>query len=82
MPTPAAYQRFMLNGVPCWKDPAGNLYYYETPTPPTEQTRILIGSEATGLNPEWTNHLEPMFKAYRASQKSRTRAVAAAAPKN
>lgn len=74
MPSPAAYQRFMLNGVPCWKDSTGNLYYYETSTPPTEQTRILIGSEANGLNPDWIHHLEPMLRAYRASQKSRARA--------
>lgn len=78
MPPSAPYQRIMMNGVPCWKDGDGNLYYYETSTHPTEQNRILIGTEATGLNPDWVNRLEPMLRAYRASQKSRTRA----APKN
>lgn len=78
MPSPAPYQRILVNGVPSWKNSNGNLYYYETSTPPTEQSRILIGSEATGLNPDWVNRLEPMLRAYRSGQKSRARAP----PKN
>jgi hypothetical protein len=74
MPPLSPYQRILISGVPCWKDATGNLYYYETATPPTEQSRILIGSEATGLNPDWVNRLEPMMRSYRATQKSRARA--------
>ena len=74
MPPSSPYQRILISGVPCWKDATGNLYYYETATPPTEQSRILIGSEATGLNPDWVNRLEPMMRAHRATQKSRARA--------
>jgi hypothetical protein len=74
MPPSSPYQRILISGVPCWKDTTGNLYYYETATPPTEQSRILIGSEATGLNPDWVNRLEPMMRSYRATQKSRARA--------
>jgi hypothetical protein len=74
MPAPAPYQRVLVHGVPCWTDANKNYYYYETSTPPTEQSRILIGSEATGLNPDWTNRLEPLLRAYRLSQKSRARA--------
>ena len=78
MPPPSIYQRILIKNIPCWKDAAGNLYYYETSTPPTEESRIRIGSEATGINPDWSQHLEPMLQAYRASQKSRARAP----PKN
>ena len=75
---PPSYQRVMVNGIPCWRDSESNLYYYETSAPPTEQSRIRIGSEATGLNPDWVNRLEPMMRAYRLAQKSRARAP----PKN
>ena len=76
MPPSSMYQRVLVKNVPCWKDSTGNLYYYETSTPPTEESRILIGTEATGINPDWSNRLEPMLRAYRASQKSRARAPA------
>ena len=74
MPPSSPYQRVIVTGVPCWKDAQSNYYYYESSTPPTEQSRILIGSEATGLNPDWVNRLEPMLRAYRLSEKSRARA--------
>jgi len=72
MPT---YQRTLLNGVPVWKDSDGLYYYYETQAPPTETTRIPIGSEATGLNPDWKLLLEPHLNRYRQTIQARSRAL-------
>jgi len=74
MPPSSQYQRVLIKNVPSWKDIHGNLYYYESSTPPTEESRILIGIEATGFNTDWSHHLDPTLKAYRVSQKPRARA--------
>jgi len=74
---PPSYQRCIITGVPCWKDADDNLYYYESSTQPTEQSRILIGSVAVGFNPDWQVKLEPILTAYRTSQKSRARVAPA-----
>lgn len=71
---PAPYQRIMVQGIPVWKDAAGRLYYYETSTPPTETTKILIGTEASGFNPDWKHLLDPSLRAYREASKTRSRA--------
>ena len=76
MPSTPLYQRVMIRNVPCWKDVAGTLYYYESNTMPTEENRIQIGSEVDGIYPDWTQRLEPLLVAYRASQKARARAPA------
>jgi hypothetical protein len=74
MPPSSPYQRFIYQGVPYWKTSDGTLYYYDSIVPPTEATRIAIGTETTGLNPDWQHLLETTLISYRASQKSRTRA--------
>jgi hypothetical protein len=68
-------QRVLYNGVPVWKSPEGNLYYYESSTQPPMNQRILIGTEATGIHPNVKETLEPIVKAYREGQEIRTRAV-------
>lgn len=72
MPNP--YQRVIVRGIPVWKDAEGRLYYYETATPPTEATRIQIGTEAGGFNPDWKNLLGPLVQAYQEKAQSRSRA--------
>jgi hypothetical protein len=71
----SALQRILYNGVPVWKSPEGNLYYYESAVQPPTAQRILLGTEATGLRSEWRELLEPILKAYREGQEIRTRAV-------
>ena len=75
MPTdpdmPAAYQRVIIRGIPCWKDAEGGLYYYESSAQPGEN-RIKIGTESTGINAEL---LGEVLTAYRAAQKPRARAT-------
>ena len=72
---PNSYQRILLHGVPVWKNVDGGLYYYESSTPPTTDTRIQIGTEATGLNPDWKIILETQLKEYRVSAQTRSRAA-------
>lgn len=80
MPSVAApYQRTLYNGIPYWKETAtGNLYYYESATMPTPDTRICLGTEATGLSTDWQTLLASKLEAYRTSMTSRARAPAAA----
>lgn len=68
-------QRILFTGVPVWKSPEGNLYYYESSTQPPMNQRILIGTEATGIYPNVKDTLEPHVKTYREGQEVRTRAV-------
>ena len=68
-------QRILFNGVPVWKSPEGNLYYYESSTQPPMNQRILLGTEADGLRPEWKELLEPHVKAYQQTQEVRQRAT-------
>jgi hypothetical protein len=68
-------QRILFNGVPVWKSPEGNLYYYESSTQPPMNQRILIGTEADGVLPNVKETLEPQVKAYREAQEVRTRAT-------
>lgn len=75
---PSLYQRVIHSGIPYWKDAAGNLYYYEGSALPTEETRILLGTEAAGLNPDWAERLQAKQIAYRAASKPRARATPAA----
>jgi hypothetical protein len=72
---PNPYQRIIVSGIPVWKDAEGRLYYYQTATPPTPDTRIQIGTEATGLNPDLKSLLEPHLRSYRESSVSRARGV-------
>jgi hypothetical protein len=68
-------QRVIFNGVPVWKSPEGNLYYYESSTQPPMNQRILIGTEATGISPNVKDTLEPHVKTYREGQEVRLRAT-------
>lgn len=68
-------QRIMFNGVPVWKSPEGNLYYYESSTQPPMNQRILLGTEAAGVRPDWKELLEPQVKSYREGQEVRLRAT-------
>lgn len=70
---PAAYQRIIVHGIPVWKDTEGRLFYYETANPPTEETRIQIGTEAGGFNPDWKDVLESHVKNYRQLSRTRSR---------
>lgn len=72
---PGPYQRAILNGVPHWKDAEGRLFYYEGSTHPTTDTRIQIGTEATGLSPDWKSSLEAKLTEYRETSQSRARAA-------
>ena len=72
---PHPYQRILLSGVPVWKDAEGRLFYYESSTQPTSDTRIQIGTEANGLHADWKSLLESRLTTYRGSQASRARAV-------
>ena len=74
MPTPAPYTRLLKDGVPYWKDTAGNLYYYESSALPTTDTRICLGTESSGLFPDWQTRLNSTLEAYRAEQTPRARA--------
>jgi len=71
----SSLQRILYNGVPAWKSGDGNLYYYESSVQPPLEQRILLGTEAAGLRPDWKDILEPQLKAYRGGQEVRTRAV-------
>ena len=71
---PNMYQRTIYRGIPVWKDAEGRYYYYETSTPPTEATRIQIGTEAGGFNLDWKSVLESHVQIYQQSAKSRSRA--------
>ena len=73
---PTVYQRIIFQGIPYWKDAAGNLFYYESSLQPTQENAIKIGTETEGIYPDWTNRLEPLLVSYRASQKARARAPA------
>ncbi len=75
-PTPAPYTRIIVDGIPYWKDTEGALYYYEGSTPPTADTRIQLGTQATGLRSDWEHHLSSTLAAYRASAAPRARARA------
>lgn len=75
---PAPYQRVLVEGIPYWKDPQGSLYYYESATHPTPETRICLGTESTGLSADWQTLLQDKLTSYRAGLASRSRAVAAA----
>jgi len=75
------YQRAIVKGVPFWKDKDGALYYYESSTHPTEQTRIRIGSEATGPSTDCMELLQTKLEAYRQSMVSRARVIRAPAEK-
>jgi hypothetical protein len=77
----AAYQRILVKGIPVWKDKEGSLYYYESSVQPTEQTRIKIGSESTGLSSDCMELLQSKLESYRQTMVSRTRLVAAPAEK-
>jgi len=68
-------QRILYNGVPVWKNSEGSLYYYETSVQPAVDQRILLGTEAAGLRPDWKEVLEPRVKAYREGQEVRMRAT-------
>ena len=72
---PSPYQRILLNGVPVWKDSEGKLYYYDTQTPPTTDTRICIGTETTGLSSDWQTTLQDRLTSYRTTLTSRSRAA-------
>lgn len=67
-----AFQRILVNGVPYWRDAAGILYYYESSTPPTQESKIRLGAD-TELDAEWDAILEPILTAYRLSITSRSR---------
>lgn len=71
---PNPYQRIMLSGIPVWKDAEGRLYYYETSTPPTLNTRIQIGTEATGFSSDWKVILNNHLMKYREETVARARA--------
>jgi hypothetical protein len=75
-PTPAPYTRSIVDGIPYWKDAEGALYYYEGSTPPTAETRIQLGTQATGLRSDWEHHLFSTLAAYRAAATPRARARA------
>lgn len=68
-----ALQRSIVNGVPFWKDSEGVLYYYESSTPPSQESKIRIGTEAAGLDSGWKDTLSAALSSYRASAESRTR---------
>jgi hypothetical protein len=68
-------QRILFNGVPAWKSADGNLYYYENSTQPQGDQRILLGTEAGGLRPEWKELLDSRLKTYRETQEIRARAT-------
>ena len=72
---PSPYQRILLNGVPAWKDSEGKLYYYDTQTHPTTDTRICIGTETTGLSSDWQTILQDRLTSYRTTLTSRSRAA-------
>jgi hypothetical protein len=74
---PAPYTRILLNGIPYWRDNAdGKLYYYESAALPTPETRICLGTEATGLCADWQTLLAGPLELYRASLAPRERARA------
>ena len=66
MPT---YQRFIINGIPFWKE-SGILYAFE-PLPAPENL-IRLGTEA-GLDPGWEKRYEAKLAEYRATIKARSR---------
>jgi hypothetical protein len=71
------YTRIILNGIPYWKESAGTegkLYYYESATQPADGNRICLGTEATGLYPDWQSRLEQVLSSYREAQEPRGRA--------
>lgn len=73
-PAPAPYTRILIDGIPYWKDTEGALYYYEGSTPPTPDTRIQLGTQATGLRSDWEHTLSSTLAAYRAAAAPRARA--------
>jgi hypothetical protein len=74
------YQRVMYNGIPFWRDPEGQLYYYSSSTPPTAEARICLGTEATGLFADWQTRLTDILDRYRNDMGVRPRAAAPAPP--
>jgi hypothetical protein len=80
-PHPQPYTRVLLYGIPFWRDAEGTLYAYESAAQPTPETRLRLGSEATGLDPNWSAAFAPRLAAYRAATQSRSRAPAAAPAK-
>ena len=81
----APYQRTLFRGVPYWKDASGALYYYESSTPPTLETRIRMGTELEGVLEGWSTLCEDRLRAYRAAAQARQRdggQCQAAAPKS
>jgi hypothetical protein len=78
-PASNPFQRTLYNGVPYWKDAAGTLYYYESSTPPTEASKIRLGTESAGLDTDWFERLAETLEAYRTAATSRSRLPAATA---
>jgi hypothetical protein len=79
MPTPAAYTRVIVDGIPYWKSADGYLYYYESSAQPTTENRICLGTEAAGLYSDWQARLEERLQAYRTASTAYNRQPAAAA---
>lgn len=72
-PATAPFQRILVDGVPYWKDTAGILYYYESSTLPTQESKIRLGTLTEGLDAGWEERLAGPLATYRASCTSRNR---------
>lgn len=72
-PTANSFQRTIVDGIPYWKDSTGTLYYYESSTPPSQESKIRLGTIDAGLDTAWSERLTPLLSAYRISSSSRNR---------
>lgn len=71
---PPGLQRTTLQGIPVWKNSAGELFAWEPGTPSIPLLKL--GTEAEGFREGWKEQFEPRLQAYRASLAPRPRAAA------
>lgn len=69
---PPGLQRITLQGIPVWKNAAGELFAWE---PGTVSAPLKLGTEANGFVANWSELYEPRVQAYRASLAPRPRAA-------
>lgn len=79
MPVASPYTRILLEGIPVWKTADGTLYYFDSSTPPTPETRICIGTESTGFCSNWKDLLAEALASYRTTATTRARIPGTAA---
>ena len=74
---PPGLQRVLIQGVPVWKNAAGELFAWEPVAAASSAAPLKLGTEAEGFVEGWKDLYQPRLQAYRASLVARPRSTAA-----